>query len=192
MSESKQQTSRQTAFEALLDALDQPARRFIRRLIGYHMAEDDIVQDAFLALYLNMERLTAEHVRPFLFRVIRNRSYDILRRQGRYDTVSYDDALDHTLHAPILSHDEATHWVMLESEVQVAIDRLPEVQRQAMILYAVEDLSYAEVAQAMDVSIGTVKSRIHHARKLLKRLMRPETLHALGLSTTDSPSDNID
>jgi RNA polymerase sigma factor (sigma-70 family) len=63
--------------------------------------------------------------------------------------------------------------------VKEAIDRLPEMQRQTLILYSEEQLSYAEIAVAMDTSIGTVKSRLFHAKKLLRQMLRPETLQAL-------------
>ena len=72
-----------TAFDRLQETLNPSVRRFVRRLVGISEAEDDIVQDAFLALYMNLERLESiEHLRPFLFRVVRNRCYDTLRRQG--------------------------------------------------------------------------------------------------------------
>ena len=76
------------AFDRLQKALDTSVRRFVRRLVGQSEAEDDIVQDAFLALYMNLERLDSnEHMRPFLFRVVRNLCYDELRRKGRFEFV---------------------------------------------------------------------------------------------------------
>jgi DNA-directed RNA polymerase specialized sigma24 family protein len=50
-----------------------------------------------------------------------------------------------------------------------------------MILYCEEDLSYEQIAEAMATDIGTVKSRIHYARKNLVKLLRPEILEALGI-----------
>ena len=181
----EQNAARSAKFEALQRVLEEPARRFVRRLIGLHHAEDDILQDVFLALYLNLDRLQADHIRPFVFRVIRNRSYDILRKQGRYDTVGFDGGLEHTLAVEDVPHEESAHWSLIQVEVQTAIEKLPELQRQAMILYAVENLSYAEVAAAMGTNVGTIKSRIFHARKMLKRLLRPQTLTALGLESPD-------
>ncbi len=85
--------SNRTAFDRLQETLDASVRRFVRRLVGISEAEDDIVQDAFLALYMNLERLEySEHLRPFLFRVIRNRCYDTLRRQGRFQFVPLEAA----------------------------------------------------------------------------------------------------
>ena len=179
-------TSRE-AFDRLQEILDASVRRFVRRLVGFSEAEDDIVQDAFLALYMNLERLeSSEHLRPFLFRVIRNRCYDTLRRQGRFQSVSLDAASEDSAVSPFLTDrgkqpDEQLHWRLLYAEVQKAINRLPEIQRQAIILYCEENMTYAQIAEAMGTDIGTVKSRIFYSRKNLRNLLKPEILEALGI-----------
>ena len=177
-----------TAFDRLQETLDASVRRFVRRLIGINQAEDDIVQDAFLALYMNLERLeSSEHLRPFLFRVVRNRCYDTLRRQGRFRYVPLDAAVDDSaVDSSFLTDrrrqpDEELHWTLLYTEVQKAIDRLPEIQRQTIVLYCEENLTYAQIAVAMATDIGTIKSRIFYGRKNLRKLLKPEILEALGI-----------
>ncbi len=171
------------AFEQLHTRLESSIRRFIRRLIGTQDSEDDIVQSVFIALYYNMRHIDpVENLRPYVFRMVRNRCYDELRRQRRYEIVSLDDEprLSFTSASDIDSQpEEAAHWLLLHLEVKEAIDRLPELQRQTLILFAEEDLSYAEIAMVMDTNIGTVKSRLHHAKKTLRRLLRPQTLQVL-------------
>ncbi len=176
------------AFDRLQETLDPSVRRFVRRLVGISEAEDDIVQDAFLALYMNLEGLeSSEHLRPFLFRVVRNRCYDTLRRQGRFQFVPLDAASEGSAVAPSFltdrrkQPDEELHWRLLYAEVQKAIDRLPEIQRQAIILYCEENLTYAQIAEAMGTDIGTIKSRIFYGRKNLRNLLTPEILEALGI-----------
>lgn len=187
----------QDAFEQLQMALENPVRRFIRRLIGRSDVEDDITQNAFFALYKNLGRLDeGAKLRPFLFRVVRNQCYDELRRQGRYDVVSLDDDVsgysdegDGGWSVAVASDapppDEATYWMILFSEVQEAIQQLPELQRQTLLLYTEANLSYAEIADAMAVNIGTVKSRLHHAKRGLVRRLTPETRIALGVAVGD-------
>ncbi|NJL94588.1 MAG: RNA polymerase sigma factor [Anaerolineae bacterium] len=174
------------AFEALQARLEPGIRRFVRRLSG-PSAEDDIVQEVFIGLFLNLARINPpENVRPYVFRMARNRCYDELRSAGRREVlsldeepvqvwVSYASATRHSEPPP----DELTHWLLLHLDVQTAIDQLPELQQQALILYAEEGLSYAEVAEVMGVSIGTIKSRIHHAKQSLRRLLPPATRAAL-------------
>lgn len=172
------------AFEDLRERLYTPVRRFVRRLIGMHDAEDDIIQDVFIALYYNLHRINSEDsMRPYLFRMVRNRCYDELRRRGRYDVLSLDDEpvqmwvslVKQSASKP----EELTHWMLLYLEVQEAMEQLPELQRQALILYSEENLSYAEIAEVMDVNIGTVKSRLYHAKQNLRRLLHPDTLRAV-------------
>jgi len=174
------------AFAELQSRLDSPIRRFIWRLVGTQDAEDDIVQDSLIALYLNLDRIQpVENLRPYLFRIVRNRCYDMLRKNGRFEQMSLDDEPVETwvsLHeAPLAGSqpEEVTHWLLLQMEVQQAMERLPELQRQTLILYSEESLSYQEIAEAMNCSIGTVKSRLFYAKKTLRQLISPETLQVL-------------
>lgn len=176
------------AFGVLLLKVESPVRRFIWRLIGTHDAEDDIVQDVFISLYNNLDRIEpGQGLRPYLFRMVRNRSYDELRKLRRYEFVSLDEEPVETFASFNSMTDDAdqpedvAHWLLIQLEVREAMERLPELQRQALILYSEENLSYAEIAQAMDTTIGTVKSRLFHAKKTLRRLLRPETLRALDM-----------
>lgn len=172
------------AFGVLLVKLDSPVRRFIWRLLGTHDAEDDIVQDTFISLYNNLHRVDASQgVRPYVYRIVRNRAYDELRRLKRREFLSFEDepveAYASLNATPSDEPEEIAHWLLIQLEVREAIERLPELQRQALILYSEEDLSYAEIAEVMETSIGTVKSRLFHAKKTLRRLLRPETVQAL-------------
>ncbi|HVO43868.1 MAG TPA: RNA polymerase sigma factor [Aggregatilineales bacterium] len=176
------------AFESLQQHLEPPIRRFIRRLIGIADAEDDIVQDVFIALFYKMHRIDPiENVRPYVFRMARNRCYDELRAQGRFDPISLDDDgeslwVSFTSATDVESQpEEVAHWLLMQLEVREAMERLPELQRQTLMLYSEENLSYAEIAIAMDTNIGTVKSRLHHAKKTLAGLLKPDTLRALQL-----------
>lgn len=182
------------AFDQLHLKLEPIITRFVRRLVGYGQHVEDIVQDVFFTLFKNLEAIDPpEKLRPYLFRVARHRSYDLLRKQGRYDQVSLDDEpinvrVSFTSQSSI-SPDEATHWLLLQMEVQEAIDQLPEHQRQTLILYSEEDMTYAEIAEVTDVSIGTVKSRLFHAKKNLRGLLKPETLLAITEELSDKQPD---
>jgi RNA polymerase sigma-70 factor (ECF subfamily) len=175
-------------FGALQEQLEPGVRRFVRRLIGGGDIEDDIVQDVFIALYRNLDRIDpVEKLRPYLYRIARNRCYDELRRQRRFDPLSLDEEsdfggtslMDTVTDDTTSTPDETAHWLMLHVEVKQAIDRLPELQRQVLILYSEENLSYGEIAEVMNTSVGTVKSRLHYAKRSLRGLLRPETLRAL-------------
>ncbi len=173
------------AFADLQDALDAPIRRFVWRLIGTSLEEDDIVQDSLIALYLNLDRIQpVENLRPYLFRIVRNRCYDLLRRRKRFEHLSLDDEPMETYVSMLDTvrgeqPDEVVDWLLIQLEVQTAIDRLPEHQRQTLILFAQENLGYQEIADVMNTSIGTVKSRLFYAKKTLRQLVSTETLEWL-------------
>jgi RNA polymerase sigma-70 factor (ECF subfamily) len=177
------------AFVVIMQRLENPLRRYIRRLIGDTDTGDDIVQDVFFTLYRKCDHVDASRgLRPWLFRVARNRCYDELRRQGRFQSVSLDADADaqgqtfslaETLPDPSEPTEELAHWLFIQLVVREAMEKLPENQRQALILYAEEQMSYAEIAVATNTNPGTVRSRLSHARKTLRRLVPPWVLAAL-------------
>lgn len=175
------------AYTDLQVMLEPAIRRFAGSMIDDPDVVEDVVQDTFIAFYQNMQRVEpVENLRPYIFRIARNRCYDELRRWQRRETVSLDDEpvqvrVSYTAAADEAAPDDLTHWLLLHLEVQDAIAQLPDVQRQSLLLYTEENMSYAEIAEIMDVSIGTVKSRIHHAKRGLRGLLRPETLQALEM-----------
>ncbi len=176
---------------AELHALLEPAvARFIRRLIGDGYEWEDLTQETMSALYFNLDKFTEPGmVRPFIFRVARNRCYDVLRRRGRHPEVSLDESEESDPINARISFtvaverstplDETAHWLLLELEVREAMQQLPELQRQALILFAEEGMTYAEIAEIMDTNIGTIKSRIFHAKQRLRALLPTETLDAI-------------
>lgn len=165
------------AFAALMASLEPAIARFVRRLIGAGADADDIVQDTFVALYVNLQRIEPEAtLRPYVYRIARNRSYDVLRRSQRRDEQSIDEDEDDAVQVRIAfdladehpTPEDAAGWLLMYLQVREAIDVLPDLQRQALILFAEEGLSYQEIAEVMDVSIGTIKSRLFHAKKNLR------------------------
>jgi len=179
------QAGQSGAFEYLYAALEPEVSRFVRRLLNDDLTCDDIVQETFLTLFIHLSDLTPpEKLRPYVFRVARNACYDLMRIWGRRPGVSLDDDHAHEriafdLHDDGGAPDELTHWLLLSVEVREAIDRLPEQQRQTLILFCEEEMSHAEISDIMGVSVGTVKSRLFHAKKSLRGLVRPEVLAAI-------------
>lgn len=188
------------AFEMLHERLAPGLRRFARRLVGDEQESEDISQESLVTLYLNLSRIDPpEHVRAYAYRIVRNRCYDSLRRDGRRETYSIDDEdqpasritfdLPDTWSTP---PEEAAHWLLLGLEVRDVIDTLPEQQRQTLMLFADEELTYNEIAEVMGVSIGTVKSRLFHAKRTLRGRLGKGTLRAIreALDEDDDTRDD--
>lgn len=178
------QTGDYDSFGLLCDALTPGLYRYALRLVGIPDDAEDAVQLALISLHRHIQRIDPPtKLRAYVYRSVRNRCYDVLRASGRVG-ISLDDELVETWvsfgaadDAP--GTDDAAHWLLLHLEVREAIDRLPEAQRHTLILYAEEGFTYAEIADIMGVTLGTVKSRLFHARAGLRGRMRPATLAAL-------------
>jgi len=181
------------AFARLQQTMRQPLAQYVRRLTGSEDRVDDVLQDAFVALYMNIERVDpVENVRPFLYRIVRNLCYDEFRKRGRYDMGSWDSSnryADASRHTPAVPIHERLHWCLLYEGVQEAIDQLPERQRGVMLLYCEERFTYEQMAQALGVSMGTVKSRMYYARANLVKILGPQTLYGLGLEQIADEGD---
>ena len=189
------------AFEQLHGLLVPGLSRFVRRLIGDGQEAEDIVQDTLLALYLNLNRIEpVEKLRPYVFRIARNRCYDILRR-SRHEEISIDEDDDDPMRVRVSFEladehstppEEVAYWTLLQIEVTAAMDSLPELQRQTLMLFAEENMTYAEIAEVMGVNIGTIKSRLFHAKRNLRARLKPETLEAIMEELGDESESNVD
>lgn len=173
------------AYEDLQLMLQPAIHRFVQRMLTDPMLTEDIVQEVFIKFYQNIGKIDPpENMKAYLYRIARNRCYDELRREGRYESMSLDEepvelyvsfTQSHTQQQP----DDATYWLLLSIEVREAVDQLPESQRRALILYSDEGMSYPEIAQIEGISLGTVKSRIYYAKKNLRQYLNPDTLDAI-------------
>lgn len=171
------------AEEELGAKLSAPLRRYVARQVADPFETDEILQDCRLALHLNLHHIEGPgHLRPFVFRVARNLCFDGARRRERRAEVWYVNADDALLLAPAPERppEESVHWVLVWDEVRRAIDRLPEPHRETILLLQ-EGLSHDEIAEVLRLPIGTVKSRVHNARKRIAQLLRPGTREALGI-----------
>ena len=110
--------------------------------------------------------------------MVSNAALDLGRQRGRREAVSLNSPAGDAAHARLLSADEAGRGLEredLRSLLDKALATLSEVQRQTFVLYADAGLSYREVAEAMDTSIGTVMSRLYYARQKLRAFFSERT-----------------
>jgi RNA polymerase sigma-70 factor (ECF subfamily) len=157
---------REEAFLRLFDEHHLPLFRFAYRLTGSAADAEDIVQESFLGL-LRPECLYdpgRTSVRTYLFGAVRNQA---LKRQ-RHREQDHEDAAD-----PVEWRSPETEAIRaeLEDAVARAVRRLPENQRATLLLAHYEQMPLAEIAQAMEIEVGAVKSRLQRARGSLKEAL---------------------
>jgi len=167
---SRAQTGDYTAFEELMRRY----RNDVYRLAYYYVRNReeawDLSQEVFVKVYRNLTYFRGESsFKTWLLRITTNQCKDWLKRR-RINTVAFDDGLEaeHVV-SPILGPSQALEAREIGGAIQAAIAKLPHKHRTAFILREFEGLSYEEMAGVMNCSLGTVMSRLHHARKKLQQ-----------------------
>jgi RNA polymerase sigma-70 factor (ECF subfamily) len=135
------------------------------RLAGSDADAQDLVQEALLRVRRGLESYTPGALEAWLARIVTNVFLDEVRRRRRRPSVAFPEEPDLVL-PPTAAADEAGG--ALSDEVQHALAELPDEFRVAVVLCDVAGLSYDEIAGAQGVPVGTVRSRIHRGRRLLR------------------------
>ncbi|MBI5958276.1 MAG: RNA polymerase sigma factor [Chloroflexi bacterium] len=139
-------------------------------------AAEDILQDCFLKVYANAQRIDAERpLAPWLYRVTVNLSYTWLAR-GKNRRTSIDNVSDHLASPMRQAPDQVTEETELRQNVRKAISALSLDQRVVIVLYYLNSLSLQEIAEVLDLPIGTVKSRLYYARENLRAVLGPNMI----------------
>ena len=163
------------AFGETLIACHAPLYRYARSLSKDPAAAEELVQEVCqraLAAPHKPIPPTEENTRPWLFTILRNLWHNEVRRRQRWSSEPFADDYP-TVSEPV---DVEVDRKLLQSEVRHAIDLLPEVYREVVVLRDIEGLSYAEIAQLLGCPEGTVMSRLARARESLRRTLRTRTM----------------
>ncbi len=166
------------AFEALVLRHQGPVYRLLRRMLGSREEAEDVAQEAFLSLHRHGHRFRGDaRFSTFVYRVAANaalnRRRSLGRRRARERQLAGHQAAGTDLPSTPRDPEDAASGAEVQVEVQRALLELPPDLRIASILYDIEGVPYAEVARVLGIPEGTVKSRIHRARKALRDLLRP-------------------
>jgi RNA polymerase sigma-70 factor, ECF subfamily len=145
-------------------------RRYARALINNRDLADDLVQDTLERALRHTEKFqSGTDLRAWLFTIMHNVFANQARRAGvKAVHVSVDDE-------NIAEREFAVQGTQTQSlemrDLDFALQRLPLDQRQVVLLVGLEEMSYADVAQALEIPIGTVMSRLSRGRERLRALM---------------------
>jgi RNA polymerase sigma-70 factor (ECF subfamily) len=135
------------------------------RLAGNDDDAQDLVQEALLRVRTGLERYQPGSLEGWLARIVTNVFLDEMRRRKRRPTDALPDDPGRVL-PPTPAADEVQTG--LSDEIQQALAELPEEFRVPVVLCDVSDLSYEQIAESTGVPIGTVRSRIHRGRRMLR------------------------
>ncbi len=155
------------SFRWLIDRYQRPVFQMIFNLVHDRHATEDITQDVFISVYQKLSTFDPMRARfsTWLFTIARNKSINYLRKNKK--TFSMDSQ-------EFVSLSDPSDGVCKEEffqQMDRALNQLSSHQKRAFVLAEFEKLPYEEIAQIECVSIGTVKSRIHRAKKKLRKAL---------------------
>jgi RNA polymerase sigma-70 factor (ECF subfamily) len=144
--------------------------RVARRLSGNDAQAEDLVQDTYVRALRSWETFQLQDfgIRPWLIRILHNLFYSATRRDHRQPNGIDQDHLESIPEsgsngAPLLTD----AFQSMDERLVRALNRLPGEYQLVMLLWAIEELSYKEIADSLDIPIGTVMSRLHRAKQKL-------------------------
>jgi len=171
----------QQHFERLFHRSRGRAYKLAYRLTGNPTEAEDVTQDAYLRAWSSFASFDANcSFEGWLFRIIANRAIDLHRRKKRVQIHSFDlrnfqgaDGVPpfYEFVDPAPGPEETVLAPVMDERLRAALLRLPAGYRSAILLKSVEQLSYQEIATRTNCAPGTVRSRLHRARSLLRRYL---------------------
>ena len=163
------------AFGDLVRRYERELYGYLRRYLGDGSLAEDVFQNTFLQVYVKSGQYEAGRpVRPWLYTIATHQAIDAMRRNGRHQAVSLDETwaeggegevagLLELLQSRGPSPVEAATAQERQEQVRASVERLPDFLRQVLLLAYYQGLKYREIADILEIPVGTVKSRLHAA-----------------------------
>jgi len=163
------------AFGDLVRRYERELYGYLRRYLGDASLAEDVFQNTFLQVYLKGDQYEpGRPVRPWLYAIATNQAIDALRRHSRHQAVRLDDQRETTADGDsqslldmLVNREpgplDTAHAEERRELVRAAVERLPDFLRQVLILAYFQGLKYREIADILNIPVGTVKSRLHAA-----------------------------
>lgn len=147
-----------TDIEGLYKRYAPDVRRFVLFLSGDPMIADEITSDTFVSVWLARERIRQPTVKSYIFTIARNLYRNIHRRQERHAELD-----EHMTDKQI----SAQTRMELTAEVRAviaALQQLPEIDRAALLMHALDEIPYEEIAETLGIPAGTARIKVYRAR----------------------------
>jgi RNA polymerase sigma-70 factor, ECF subfamily len=185
------------AYEALLQRYQQPVYSLVQRLIEDPSEASDVTQEVFLKVFRNVANFRGQSsLKTWIYRIAVNEAHNRRRWFGRHRKaeVGLEAEMNGQTWLDHLSDDARSPYDLVLNEqrrqaIERALETLNPVFRAAVVLRDQEDLSYEEIADVLEVSLGTVKSRILRGREALRRALLEEFEPARGLEFHPQPAE---
>jgi len=167
------QSGDKTAFDELLKTVQQPLFRYIYRLVGEHALAEDILQEVFIIIYRKIRWLeNAKLFRAWAYRIASRETFRRLKKEKRWTEQVRDENFLETIS---VKSAEAMYSPELITEIPKLLEQVSPASRAVLILHYLDEMPLSEVAEILDVSVGTAKSRLAYGLESLRRKLKKET-----------------
>lgn len=189
--EAARQHNNRRAFAELLQRYQRPLYNYILRMVRQPAVAEELFQETFLRIYNNLEHFRGgASFSPWAYRIAHNICIDALRSQRNRHNVSLEAEqgdTNQTLADRLEGHspnpEDELYRQQLGARIQEAVEKLPPAIRAVFVLYQYQHLPYEQIAETLDIPLGTVKSRMHTALQKLSHYLRQLS------PTGDNPRD---
>jgi RNA polymerase sigma-70 factor (ECF subfamily) len=161
------------ALEPLIRRHHDDLMRFLYHLTGNRAIAEDVFQETFLQIHLSSGTFDASRrFKPWLFTIAANKARDVLRKNARRRTLDLDAPVggdgDQGTFVDLMqmsgpSPAQAVNTTERDAMVQAAVQEMPLLLREILLLGYFQKMSYSQIADALNIPLGTVKSRLHAA-----------------------------
>lgn len=164
------------AFEYIVHKFQKRIYFSVLQIVMNHDDADDIIQETFIKAYTKLSSYNSDYpFYPWLYRIAINTSLNHQKKKARLRALSLDE-LDNNNHHGELAEAPRQMFDMAGGELihhlKSALKKIPLEQRMVFMLRVNDGMSYQEISEQMDISIGTVMSRLSRARRKLKKLLQ--------------------
>jgi RNA polymerase sigma-70 factor, ECF subfamily len=166
------QAGDEAAFAALMDRYQPRLRYYVKKMLYGLREPDDILQDIWLDVFRSISQLIdADAFRAWLYQVARSRTIkEYRKRRLNFEPLEENEPTG-------LDQDSETFEAEDAQSVHAALDKLAAPHREVLVLRYIEDMSYEEITRIVDCEIGTVRSRLHYAKRALRNEIEKDPRH---------------
>ncbi len=170
----------QNAYRALMDKYQKPLYFHVLKMVKHHEQVEDLVQEAFMKAFGNLQSYNTSYAfSTWLYRITTNHTIDYLRKR-KLDTTSIHNPYktnDGEVEIQISDTKETDRAIIRKERKQIihqAIQNLPEKYREVIEMRHLDELSYQEISEHLDLPLGTVKAHIFRAREMLYKALKDQ------------------
>jgi RNA polymerase sigma-70 factor (ECF subfamily) len=166
------QAGDEAAFAELVERYQPRLRYYLRKMLRDMQGAEDALQDVWLDVFRAVARLAdAGAFRAWLYRIVRDRAVRELRkRRPPPRPLQEADAIDGRAEEPDFTVEDV-------ERIHAGLDELAAEHREVLVLRYVEDMTYEEIARVVGCQVGTVRSRLHYAKRALRGVLERANLH---------------